>query len=191
MDLSNVKVSDWLMIAAGVIMLIFGLVLDWAEYAGVGGNGPFDYFFTGGISWILVVAVGVIAGLLAFGAIKPSATPWTLILLGASGLATLLMLIRVLMGGGEESALGQSIDLDRGIGMYVAFIAAIAAVAGAVMKFTESGGNLKDLTDVNKIRGEFQQGRGGGATPPSSGGSTPPPPPSGGGTPPPPPPPGS
>ena len=67
MDLSKFKPSDWLLVAAGAIMLIFGIVLDWAKVGSVSGNGPFDYFFTGGISWLLVVAAGVIAFLLATG----------------------------------------------------------------------------------------------------------------------------
>ena len=65
MDFSKFKPSDWLLVAAGAIMLIFGIVLDWAKVGSVSGNGPFDYFFTGGISWLLVVAAGVIAFLLA------------------------------------------------------------------------------------------------------------------------------
>ena len=63
--------------------------------------------------------------------------------------------------------------------MFVAFIAAAVALAGAVMNFTAAGGNLKELTDFDKLRGSF--GR------PDS--APPPPPPAGGGAMPPPPPP--
>ena len=66
------------MIAAGAIMLIFGIVLDWAKVGSVSGNGPFDYFFTGGLAWLIVVAAGVIAFLLAGGIIKPGGPPWSL-----------------------------------------------------------------------------------------------------------------
>ncbi len=92
-----------------------------------------------------------------------------------TGLAALLMLLRVILGAGEELGF----DLDRGPGMWVAFIAAAVAFAGAVMNYTSSGGKLSDLTDMDKMRGAFK-GSGGGST------SAPPPPPPG--TPPPPPP---
>lgn len=163
MDFSKFKVHDWLMVAGGVVMLILGLALDWAKYGGASGNGPFDYFFTGGIAWLLVVAVGVVAFLLAGGIIKASGLPWPLVFVLASGLGTLLMLIRVIMGGGKEGTAGFKIELDRGPGMFVAFIAAIISLVGAVMNFLASGGDLKDLTDINKIKGSFS----GDSAPPS------------------------
>jgi hypothetical protein len=167
-DFSKFKTGDWIMIAAGLVMLIFGIALDWAEFEGVSGNGPFDYFFTGGIAWLLVVAVGVFAALLATGSLKTSGVQWPLILVLASALATLLMLIRVILGGGEEAGF----DLDRGSGMYVAFVAAIASLVGAVMAYRASGGDLNDFKDMNKLKAAFgSKGDGGGATAP------PPPPP--------------
>jgi predicted MFS family arabinose efflux permease len=150
-------------------MLIFGLALDWAKVGSVSGNNAFDYFFTGGIAWLLVVAAGVIAVLLAVGAMTTGTTPWTLILVIATGLATLLMLIRLIMGAGDEAGF----ELDRGSGMYVAFIAAAIALAGAVMNFTTAGGRFSDLTDMDKMRDAFKGGPGGSA----GQGSPPPPPP--------------
>jgi hypothetical protein len=164
---SKFKPGDWLLVAGGVAMLFFGLAIDWAEFEGVTGNGPFDYFFTGGIAWLLVVAAGVIAVLLRVGAIVPGTTPWSLILVLATGLATLLMLLRLILGAGEEAGF----DLDRAAGMYIAFVAAAIAFAGAVMNYTRSGGRLSDLTDMDKLRGAFKGVGGGGST------STPPPPP--------------
>ena len=171
MDFSKFKTADWIMVAAGVVMLIFGLALDWAKvdtgFGSASGNGPFDYFFTGGISWILVVGVGVVALLLAIGTIKPGGVNWPIILVLASGLATLLMLIRIILGGGEEAGF----DLDRDVGMYVAFLAAIASLVGAVMAYKASGGDLNDLKDMNKLKGAFGGKSTGAAAPP------PPPPP--------------
>jgi hypothetical protein len=172
------KPGDWLLVVGGVVMLIFGLALDWAkvDLGGVSasGNNAFDYFFTGGLAWILVVAAGVIAVLLAVGAIAPGPTPWALILLLMTGLATLLMLLRLIIGGGDEAG----IDLDRGVGMWVAFFAAAVALGGAVMNFTQSGGRFSDLTDMDKMRGAFKGGSGASAPPPPPPGSPPPPPPS-------------
>jgi hypothetical protein len=159
-DLSKFRPGDWLLAAGGLAMLILAQVLPWAELEGFGsGNNAFDYFFTGGIAWILVVAAGTIAVLLAVGAIAPGTTPWSLILLLGTGLATLLMLIRLILGPGDELGL----DLNRGAGMWVAFIAAAVALWGAVMNFTKSGGRLSDLTDLDKLRRTFKVGKGGGS----------------------------
>jgi hypothetical protein len=163
-------------------MLILGFALPWTtvDLFGVSesGDGPFDYFFTGGIAWILIVGVGVLALLNALGRL-PHEQPWTLIFLGASGVATLLMVLRILMGARFDVA-------DRGTGMYGALIWSGVTLAGAVVAFQASGGDLKDLTDVDKLKASFSQGGGDdtGGTPPP-----PPAPPSGGSTPPPPPPP--
>jgi hypothetical protein len=42
--------------------------------------------------------------------------------------------------------------------MILSVIAGLVAAAGSVMSFTAGGGNLKDLTDVNKIKDGFGQG---------------------------------
>ena len=151
MDFSKFKVHDWLMIGGGAAMLILGFVLDWTSvsYAGfsTSGDGPFNYFFTGGIAWILVVAVGVLALLNQLGKLPPT-QPWPLIFLGASGLAAILMILRILLGARFDGA-------DRGIGMYGAVVWTGISLAGAFMNFTASGGNVNDLKDMNKLKASF------------------------------------
>ena len=173
MDLSKFRPGDWLLLAGAAVMLIFGLALGWTSAGGRSAENAFDYFFTGGLSWLLVVGAGIIAGLLAVDAIRPGATPWPVLLVLGTGLATVLMFIRLLLGGHD--------DLNRGPGMWVAFFAAAAAFAGAFMNFNESGGKLSDLTDIDKLRDAFK-GAGGASTPPPP----PPPPPSSTAPPPPP-----
>lgn len=175
MDLSKLRPGDWLLAAGGVAMLFFGLALNWAEVEGSGVNNAFDYFFTGGIAWLLVVAAGTITVLLASGAILAGTTPWSLVLLVMTGVAALLMLLRVVLGAGEELGF----DLGRGPGMWVAFIASAVALAGAVMNFTRSGGKFSDLTDMDKMRGAFKSGGAGSAPPPPPPPGSPPPPPPG------------
>ncbi len=154
MDIGNFKVSDWLMVGGGAAMLVLGLFLDWTTISQFGvtasGDNPFQYFLTGGISWILVSAVGVLAFLRAGGQLPPS-QPWPIIFLGATGLSVILMLIQLIMGARFDFA-------DRGIGMYGAFVWAAVAAAGAFMSFTESGGDIKDLTDMDKLKGAFGSG---------------------------------
>ena len=80
------------------------------------GDGPFDYFFTGGIAWFLVVAVGVLAFLHPPASCRPT-QPWPLIFLGATALAAILMILRILLGGRD---VGGGFEVDRGTGMYLA-----------------------------------------------------------------------
>ena len=60
------------------------------------------------------------------------------------------MLIRLIIGGDTDG-----VELDRASGMYVAFLASVGALVGAVLNFRESGGDLKDLTDLDKLRSSF------------------------------------
>jgi hypothetical protein len=172
-DLSKFRPGDWLLLAGAAVMLIFGLALDWTTSGELSGDTAFNYFFTGGLSWFLVVGAGIVAVLLAVDAITPGTTPWPVLLVLGTGLATVLMFIRLLLGGRD--------DFSRGPGMWVAFFAAVAAFAGAFMSFTESGGKVSDLTDIDRLRDAFKGGQGGGSAPPP-----PPPPPSSTAPPPPP-----
>jgi hypothetical protein len=184
-DLSKFKTSDWLKVGGAIGFLIFGF-FNWTtiEVAGVSdsGNNVFHFFWTGTIPWLLIIGTGVITILLVNGTIKPGGAPWPLIMLLATGLAALLLLIRLIFNPNEGSdfieAAGGSVG--RGIGLILSVIAGLAAFAGAFLGFKESGGDFNDLKDMNKLKGAFQGG---------SDGSAPPPPPPPGMTPPPPPPP--
>jgi hypothetical protein len=186
-DLSKFRTCDWLLVAGGAVMLIFGMALDWASRDGISGNGPFTYFFTGGIAYLLVVAAGVITFLLAGGLVSAGTTPWPRFLLVGTGLATLLMLIRLLIGADTDG-----VDLHRSSGMYVAFIASAVALAGAVIDYRASGGTFRDLIDINSWTSTSETPLSDPPAPAGAPGSSappPPPPPSSGPTPPPPPPP--
>jgi hypothetical protein len=187
-DLSKFKKSDWLKIGGAVGFLIFGF-LDWVtvELAGGvdlgGGGNVFDFFWTGTLPWILIIATGVLTFLLAAGMMKPGSLPWPLIMLAATGLAALLLVIRIVFNPIDGSDVIESAggSVGRGIGMILSVISGLVAFAGAFIGFKESGGELGDLKDMNKLKGAFQGGS--DSTPP------PPPPPSGMTPPPPPPPP--
>jgi amino acid transporter len=190
-DFSKFKTSDWLKVGGGLGFLIFGF-FNWISYSvsddtfgssGSSGN-VFDFFFTGTIPWILVIGTAIITVLLVLGTLKSGGLPWPLIMLAATALAVLLLILRVVFNPleGKDAAEELGVDVGRGIGMWLSTLSAIAALVGAFLGFKESGGDLNDLKDMNKIKGQFS-GAGGGSTPP------PPPPPPGGFTPPPPPPP--
>lgn len=154
MDFSKFKTSDWLIVAGGIGMFIFGLFLDWWSVPGYSAGNAFDFFFTGTVPWILLVGAAVITVLSVMEVIKPGSLPWPLILVGATVLAVLLLLIRVLFNPGAPDG------VDRGIGMWLALISGIVGLVGAVLGFQASGGDLKDLTDVNKLKSAFDSGSG-------------------------------
>ncbi len=190
MDLSKFKTSDWLKVGGALAMFI-AYFLDWTsiDCGGFGGPGVAnacdnanlsgsDFFFRGTLPWLLVLAVGVLTVLLVLEIVKSTKLPWGIVFIGASGLALLLVIIYII----HPSYSGVS-GIGRGIGAWLALIATGVVLAGSVMGFTESGGNLNDLKDVNKLKSQF------GIAGKDEGGSTPPPPPSGMAPPPPPPPP--
>lgn len=153
--MAQFKLSDYLVIGGAAVFLILGMVLDWATLGDLSDGNAFDWA-RGWISLLLVVAAAVIVVLRATGNLQEGQAPWTLIVLGLTGLATLLMLLLLITGPDKDGA-----DLGRGAGLWISALATFAAVAGAVLAFTESGGRLGDLTDRNTYRS-----RGGSSTPP-------------------------
>jgi hypothetical protein len=71
----------------------------------------------------------------------------------ATGIATILMLLLIILGPDESG-----VDLKPTIGLYLAFISTVVAFVGSIMAFTSGGGNLKDLTNVDKLKDSFGQG---------------------------------
>lgn len=152
MDFSKFKTNDWLIVGGGVAFLIFGLFVDWAKLSfegfSVSDGNAFDWF-RGWLSLILVVGAAVITVMRVTGKMGDK-LQWPMILVLATGLAAVLMLTIMLLGPDKEG-----VDFGRGLGLWVSFIGSGVALAGAVMSFTAGGGDLKDLTDVNKIKDAF------------------------------------
>ena len=73
-----------------------------------------------------------------------------------------------------ESAGG---DVGRGIGMILSVLAGLVATAGAYLNCQASGGNLKDLTDVDKLKSSFAKDDGNDEMPPPPPPAAPPAPP--------------
>jgi hypothetical protein len=189
MDFSNFKTSDWLMIGGAIGIFVFGF-FEWVTVSGFGfsssGGNVFDFFWTGTIPWILVIAAGVITFLLVQGTLKQEQAPWPLLLLAATGLAALLLLLRLIFNplDGKDVIESAGGDVGRGIGMILSVASGVAAAAGGFLNFQASGGNIKDLTDVDKLKSSFSKSGGNDApppppppAPPAAGGQNPPPPP--------------
>jgi hypothetical protein len=150
------------MVIGGLGMVIFGLFFDWAKYETAGvrfdsfGN-AFDWT-RGWISWILVVGVAVIAVLQTSGKLGAVKVPWNIVMVAATALATLLMLLLIITGPGPVRSFGISgINWGRAMGLWLSFVSTVVAFVGSLMNFTGAGGDLKDLTDFKKIKGNFQQ----------------------------------
>ncbi|MEN9646189.1 MAG: hypothetical protein RL238_2858 [Actinomycetota bacterium] len=184
MDLSKVSKGGQIFAASGLVYFIASL-LPWYsipdEFAILGIPTSFnawgDIGFLWGSLWALLLLAGaVLVALPAFG-VKAPKLPEVAFLVVA-GLATLFTLLKLLVG--------ESDPISASFGIFLAVIAAGGAAFGAFLMFKESGGDLNDLKDVNKLKSQFGvAGNAGGAAAPPP----PPPPPAPGSTPPPPPPP--
>lgn len=166
MDFSKFKTPDWLKVGGAVGFLIFGF-MSWVkidfggqiDFGSDSGGSVFDFFFTGTIPWILIIGSAVITVLHVTGKIRPGKMNWAMLMVIANGLAAVLLLIRFIFNplDGKKEIEMSGVDVQRGIGMILSVLAGLVAAAGSIMSFTASGGNLKDLTDVNKIKDGFGQ----------------------------------
>lgn len=148
MDFSKFKTSTWLMAGGAIGIIIGGLFLDWVSYSGMGvsvSGGDATDINRGLFSVILVAAVGVIAVLSVMGKMSAGKTPLGLISVAATALATLMMLSILAF----EDLYGGSWAL----GFWLSLVSTGAATAGAVMDYTAGGGNIKDVIDPNKWKG--------------------------------------
>jgi len=158
MDFSKFKTPDWLMIGGGIGIFIFGF-FNWVTVSGFGSDGNvFDFFWTGTIPWILLIASAVVTVLLIQGTLKQDQLPWPLVLLAATALAALLLLIRLIFNPIEGSGGAFGGEIGRGIGMILSVVSGLVATAGAFLNFQASGGDIKDLTDVDKLKASFSKG---------------------------------
>ncbi len=191
MDLSKFKTSDWLKVGGGAVMLIAGFLTWWQPKcpSGVGSSAcestidalnldinAFDLTFTGLFPWILLVAIGVLTFLAVTGIFKlPASMPWPTIFLAAAGFSALMILIRLFADPFDTGLLNDA--TERGIGMYLAVVAGALSLFGCIKGYTESGGSLSDLKDMNKMKSQFSSGGGSSSAPPPPPPGIPPPPP--------------
>lgn len=191
MDLSKISKGGQIFTGAGLVYFIASF-LPWytidipaelrAFYTDDSANAWGDIGFLWGSLWALLFLAGAVLLVLpAFGVQVPKLP--AISYLAVAGLATLFTLLKLLIGEDDP--------LDTGIGLYLAVLAAAGAAFGAFLMFKESGGELGDLTNPDKLKASFGGGSSaapGSVPPPPPGMTPPPPPPPAPGTPPPPPP---
>jgi len=141
-DLSKLKPSDWL-IGGGTLLFLISLFLPWYGIE----EGPFefnnsgaDYLLTGWIPLLLLIAAFVLAVLpkLADGITIPDPlgpVPRLQAALIAAGAAAVLVVLRLIIASDDIGGFDADVNLDRKYGLFLALIAAVAAAAGAFMKY--------------------------------------------------------
>ena len=141
--LNKLKPTEYLIVAGGALMLIFGL-LRWFSWDLKQGDvliqqnqksNAFDYLFTGVVPWILVVGAAAVTVLLATGALNPGKVPWPLVILAATALGTVLVIIRLIIGPDVDTESGVSVDSSRGIGIWFSAVGAVLATVGAFLTY--------------------------------------------------------
>lgn len=178
MDLNKLSNGEKVIAGAGLLFLLSMFFpwwgLDLGEF-GSGSNNGFDYFLTGWLPLLIVIAMVAQIAVARFTTtqLPRIPIPWNQAHLIAGAVVAVLLVLRVIIGA-DEGAGGFEVDLDREWGLFVALIAAIGVGAGGVLKSREP-----EVVQA-AASGPF------GGPPP--GGPDAPPPPPGGGTPPPPPP---
>ena len=140
MDFSKLKPGDWL-IGGGTLVFLISMFLPWYKAEA----GPFsvsasgwDYELQGWFPLLLLIAATVLVVLPKLQAEhedarddRPGDPPPG----GADrrGLAMALVLLRLIIKDGDD---GPGFEINRGIGLFLGFLAAAAATAGAYMKYS-------------------------------------------------------
>jgi hypothetical protein len=145
-DTTKVRLGELVAAVSGAVLFI-SLFLDWYS---VSAKGPLGGFSVGGSAWdalsfipILLLICSIIAigaAVMRMASVNPKlpVSPG-LLLLGAGGLATLLVLYRIIdipIDSGVPSSL---VDVGRSFGIFIALIAALGIAAGGWITWNEEG----------------------------------------------------
>ena len=148
MDFSKMKVSDWL-IAGGTLAYLVFMFLTWFEKSD--GEGTFrvslsqngwSYLLGGVLPLLLLLAATALAVLPK---LQPSVKipdqigplPRLQAALAAAGAAAVIVILRLIIPSEVKfGGIDTGVNYDRKLGIILAVIAAIAAAAGAFMKYS-------------------------------------------------------
>ncbi len=197
MELDRLNLGEKIAGVSAILLFIF-MFFEWfgVEVSGVGGfSGTISG--EGGNAWdtldfipivlvIAIVAALVLAGIrLADSPLEPS-VPLSAIVAVLGGLATLLVLYRIVFPPSFGSFGGVSVDATLSVGIFLGLLASAGIAYGGYSAMREDGITFGDVADGLSRGGG---GSGGGGHPAASAPPPPPPPQPPAGSPPPPPPP--
>ena len=143
MDLSKLSTGDKVLGGSGIALFIFSF-FNWFTLDNAFLNvtqSAWDYFFTGIVPvllGLLLVGYVVVTKLLDDVKLPDLPIEYPLAVLGTAGLAALLVILRLLIGGDD----GGTDVLDRDIGLFLSTLAVLGLAGGAFLKFQEDGGEL-------------------------------------------------
>lgn len=136
-------------VGGGAIVLLISLFLPWYGFSSSSIAGSYSSSISlmsgsGGIAFLVLAACVVAAGVIVLRMlniidISDQGVPEATVVLGAAGIGALLVIWKFLSmpSGGFSSGDFGSAGYARSYGAYVALVATVALVAGALMKFQE------------------------------------------------------
>jgi peptidoglycan/LPS O-acetylase OafA/YrhL len=136
-DLNKLSTADKV-IGASAILFLVALFMPWYGLSG-GSNNGWDYFLTGILPLLIAAAMVAVIAIQRFTTteLPRPPIPWSQIHLIAGAVILVLLLLRVVITSDVE-VLGESFDLDRKYGLWIALIAAIGLGVGGYLKNQES-----------------------------------------------------
>jgi len=142
MDFSKLSLGDKVLAGSGIALFIFSFFpwFEWSAFGYSATQNGWHFFMTGIIPTLLglVLVAWVVATKVADVDLPELPIPEGLLLLIIGGLAAVLVVLRLLIGGDDA---GTDV-LDRTFGMFLATIAALGLAGGGFLKFQESGGEM-------------------------------------------------
>ena len=163
MDISKLTLSDKIIAGSGILLFIASFLTWFSASSSVSGGGdltdlgidPADFsgslgsvngwdvgFLWAGLPALLglIAAAAVLLPKLSEVKLPELPIPWGQAFLGAGALAALLVILKLLIGedgGGSETFSGVTVkvDIDRGIGIFLATLASLGLAYGGYLKF--------------------------------------------------------
>jgi len=146
-DLNKLTTGDKVIGGSAIVFLI-SMFLPWYDFtvkasiggitaasATGGGRSGFHYFLFGWIPFLLLIGIAVCIYLQRFTDVKLPELPvsWDQVYTIAALVAGILILMRILIADTHGSLLGVKVTANRKLGLYLAFLAIIGLVVGAIM----------------------------------------------------------
>jgi hypothetical protein len=132
-DLKKLTTANWVLGGSGIALFIFSF-FPWFTLGDFGSRSAWSNFF----SLIAVLLALVIVGVLVVERLLEVDLPELPVAMGlaylvASGVVFLLVLLQLIIGD-SVGGFGVSVDLDRGIGIWLGLLASAGMVAGGFLE---------------------------------------------------------